>query len=322
MDRLSMRLQKPREFYAIVGVLIAALLLLAAKTFLPGAFQFVMTVILQVCFWFGTLAAAIGTTGAFAFLTTRAQNILATVFCVLITGLFLLHWGGLVYEDLLHLGSEPIWINWSVRFAAMLFFGSVMTWSIAQTPVPPGHMMRDLLRVAFAGIIGLATLLSLWSWGLGQHALIDWLQGRVPWLLPVFVMSVYVTICCVGLLQRISPRRARWRAYAADAPVPSCPKCNGPMKVRFRHAVCDGCRVLVPIPAEWWICECGAPLRGVKANRCTECGQDFEFDRAMERWMFASGDASVGDGHSSGLLTDSMDKSIDRSAPGERQDPT
>jgi hypothetical protein len=170
-----MRLQKRREFYAIVGVLIAALLLLlAAKTILPWAFQFVMTVILQVCFWFGTLAAAIGTTGAFTFLTTRSQNILAAVFCVLVTGLFLLHWGGLVYEDLLHLGPEPIWIERAVRFAAVLFFGSVMTWTIARTPVPPGHMVRDLLRSAFAMLLGVATLLALWSWCLGQHALTDW----------------------------------------------------------------------------------------------------------------------------------------------------
>lgn len=318
-----MRLQKRREFYAIVGVLIAALLLLlAAKTILPWAFQFVMTVILQVCFWFGTLAAAIGTTGAFTFLTTRSQNILAAVFCVLVTGLFLLHWGGLVYEDLLHLGPEPIWIERAVRFAAVLFFGSVMTWTIARTPVPPGHMVRDLLRSAFAMLLGVATLLALWSWCLGQHALTDWLQHRAPCLMPLFMLLVYAAVGCAGLLPHVSPRRARWRAYGADAPVPSCTKCNGPMKVRFRHAVCDGCCVHTPIPAEWWICECGAPLRGVKGDRCTECGQDLELYRAIERWMFASGHASVGDGHSSGLLTDSMDKSIDRSAPGERQDPT
>ena len=320
MDRLSMRLQDPLRFYVMVGVLIAVLLLLAAKTFLPGTFQFVMTVILQVGFLLATLAAAIGTTGAFAFLTTRARNILAKVLCVLVTGLFLLHWGGLVYEDVLQLGSEPIWIKRSVRFAAVLFFGSVITWSIARTPVPPGHMMRDLLRMAFAGIIGLAALLALWSLGLGQDALIDWLQGRVPWLLPVFLLSVTVSNCCVGLLECISPRRARWRAYGADAPVPSCPKCNGPMKVRFRHAVCDGCRVLVPIPAEWWICDCGAPLRGVKGDRCTECGQDLELYRAIERWMFASGHASVGDGHSSGLLTDSMDKSVGPAPPDDLRD--
>ena len=313
---------KRRKFYAIVGVLIAALLLLlAAKTFLPWAFQFVMTVILQVCFWFGTLAAAIGSTGAFAFLTTRAQNILAAVFCVLVTGLFLLHWGGLVYQDLLHLGPEPIWIERAVRFAAVLFFGSVMTWAIARTPVPPGHMMRDLLRVAFASVIGMATLLLLWSWCLGQQALIDWLQRRVPWLLPVFVLSVYVSSCCVGLLQRISPRRARWRAYGADAPVPRCPKCNCPMKVRFRDAVCNDCRVLVHIPSEWWICECGAPLRGVRGDCCVECGLNLEFHRAIERLTVAFDQEVNGDTPFGGLLTDSMDKSIDRSAPGERQDP-
>jgi len=317
-----MRLQKRRKFYAIVGVLVAVVLLLAAKTFLPGTFQFVMTVILQVCFWLVTLAAAIGTTGAFAFLTTRAQNILATVFCVLITGLFLLHWGGLVYEDLLHLGPEPIWIERAVRFAAVLFFGSVMTWTIARTPVPPGHMMRDLVRSACAMLLGLATLLALWSWCLGQHALTDWLQHRAPCLMPLFMLLVYAAVSCAGLLPHLSPRQVRWRVYNADAPAPECPKCEWPMKVRFRDAVCNDCKVLVPIPAEWWICECGAPLRGVKGDRCAECGQDLELYRAIERWMFASGHASVGDGHSSGLLTDSMDKSIDRSAPGEHQDPT
>ena len=269
-----------------------------------------------------TIAVATILVDAIAFVPKWTRELLSRVLAALVMGVFLMYWGGLVYEQLLRAGPMSVWIERAFKSTTVFLFGSTITCAVLRVRVPPGRMARDLLRLAIAALAGMATLLLLWSWCLGQHELTDWLHRHVPWVLPLFGLSVCVGFNCVGLLKRISPRRARWRAYRAHAPIRTCPECERRMKVRFRDAVCHRCRVLVPIPAEWWICECGAPLRGVKGDRCTECGQDFEFDRAMERWMFASGDTPVGASRSSGLLTDSMDKPIDRAPPSNPREPT
>ena len=234
----------------------------------------------------------------------------------------LLFWGGLVYAHLLHLGPMSISIERAIKCTVVLSFGSLATAYLRCMPVPPGHTFRDLLRLGITTLAATGTLLLLWSWGLGQPALAVWLHGRVPWLLPVLGLFVICALKWAGSLLRISPRRVRLRVYDADAPAPACPKCRSSMKVRFQDAWCADCQRSEPIPAEWWVCGCGAPLRGVQGDCCVECGAEFRFREPPPTVMLADrSQRPVGETPFGGLLTDSMDKSIDRSAPGERQDP-
>jgi hypothetical protein len=278
--------------------------------------------LIQVFFWLLTLGAAGAAIDSVDFLSPRSKGVLFRVVGVLMTGVFVLFWGGLVYTHLLHLGPMSIGIERAIKCTVVLSFGSLATAYLRCMPVPPGHTFRDLLRLGITTLAAMGTLLLLWSWGLGQHALTVWLHGRVPWLLPVLGLFVICALKWAGSLLRISPRRARLRVYGADAPAPACPKCRSSMKVRFRDAWCADCQRSVPIPAEWWVCGCGAPLRGVKGDCCVECGGEFRFREPPPMVMLDRNQRPDGDTPFGGMLTDSMDKSIDRSAPGERQDPT
>jgi hypothetical protein len=278
--------------------------------------------LIQLFFWLLTLGAAGAAIDSVDFLSPRSKGVLFRVVGVLMTGVFVLFWGGLVYTHLLHLGPMSIGIERAIKCTVVLSFGLLATAYLRCMPVPPGHTFRDLLRLGITTLAAMGTLLLLWSWGLGQHALTVWLHGRVPWLLPVLGLFVICALKWAGSLLRISPRRARLRVYGADAPAPACPKCRSSMKVRFRDAWCADCQRSVPIPAEWWVCGGGAPLRGVKGDCCVECGGEFRFREPPPMVMLDRNQRPDGDTPFGGLLTDSMDKSIDRSAPGERQDPT
>jgi hypothetical protein len=278
--------------------------------------------LIQLFFWLLTLGAAGAAIDSVDFLAPRSKGMLFRVVGVLMTVVFVLFWGGLVYAHLLHLGPMSISIERAIKCTVVLSFGSLATAYLRCMPVPPGHTFRDLLRLGITTLAAMGTLLLLWSWGLGQHALTVWLYGRVPWLLPVLGLFVICALKWAGSLLRINPRRARRRAYNADAPAPACPKCRSPMKVRFRDAWCADCRMSVPIPSEWWVCGCGAPLRGVQGDCCVECGWEFRFREPPPMVMLDRNQRPDGDTPIGGMLTDSMDKSIDRSAPGERRDPT
>jgi len=278
--------------------------------------------LIQLVFWVLTLGAAGAAIDSVDFLAPRSKGVLFRVVGVLMTGVFVLFWGGLVYTHLLHLGPMSISIERAIKFTVVLSFGSLATSFLRCMPVPPGHTARDLLRLGITALAAMGTLLLLWSWCLGQHALTDWLQHRVPWLLPVLGLFLICTLKWGGTLLRINPRRARRRAYNADAPAPACPKCRSPMKVRFRDAWCADCQRSEPIPAEWWVCRCGAPLRGVKGDCCVECGGEFRFREPPPMVMLDRDQRPDGDTPYGGLLTDAIEKSVDRSAPGERKDPT
>ena len=277
---------------------------------------------IQLFFWAVTVGAAAGAICSLDFLTSRSRDVLSKVIGVLVTVVFLLFWGGLVYAHLLHLGPMSISIERAIKCTVVLSFGSLATAYLRCMPVPPGHTFRDLLRLGITTLAATGTLLLLWSWGLGQPALAVWLHGRVPWLLPVLGLFVICALKWAGSLLRISPRRVRLRVYDADAPAPACPKCRSSMKVRFQDAWCADCQRSEPIPAEWWVCGCGAPLRGVQGDCCVECGGEFRFREPPPMVMLDRDQRPGGDMPYGGLLTDAIEKSVDRSAPGERRDPT
>jgi hypothetical protein len=162
--------------------------------------------------------------------------------------------------------TQPVVVLWCVPLLCLIIEIMLCT---ARAHRFISRLLRSLIRLGMLASVTALVWLIFWS----DRRPAQWIDPQTNWQAPLVSVSLFALLVLFLTTLRANPRRVRLRAYPDRLGDMACPRCRRWMRLGHRHAECDTCQRSQLLPRDWWVCECGQPLRGVRGDRCPECGE-------------------------------------------------